>query len=270
MAKKRLSHDQKRKAKLAKRARKSPPATTSSLAYTGNKYKTEEYAPVMHATETGIYQAYVVTDRQLTDRAVRQALEKLVTQMRAGQLPPFDDSAEVQYVRGEEVDLVIHFIRSNWNHLFEYQPHPGTEALIGILRTLLGSVDNWSTPSPSSRGYLNFVEGFLRKTGVNVQKMAPDTMEPVEEPEDELLEIGRDWIESGDAADRADFMDLAERMIAGGDGNHVAEVAQRLIGEAVNSPYTHELSVLSVRAQNARPGLPGEGQRHLEPPRPNE
>jgi hypothetical protein len=257
MARKRLSHDQKRKAKLAKRARKAPPlAGPSPLAYKGNTYKSPEYVPVVHATETGIYQAYVMSERQLTDRAVRLALEKMVTQMRAGQLPPFEDTGEVKHVPGEEVDLVIWAIRHNWHHQFEHEPHPGTDVLIGVLRTLLSSVDTWGTPSPTSRGYLNFVEGFLRKTGVTVEKLDPHTMEPEEEEEDDLLDLGRDWCETGDAQDRADFLRTAEEMIAAGQGNHVAEVAQRLIGEGLNSPCTHELSVLAVRAQQASPPLP--------------
>ena len=65
--KKRLSHDQKRKAKLAKEARKNPPR--SVLAYTGNKYKTDALTPVFLATETPIYEIFVLTDGQLTDQS---------------------------------------------------------------------------------------------------------------------------------------------------------------------------------------------------------
>jgi hypothetical protein len=248
MAKKRLSHDQKRKAKLAKRARKGPAPV--SLAYEGNKYKTEELVPVMHATETGIYQAYVMTKRAVTDHTVRAALEKLVLQMRAGELPPYEHSCEAHYAPGEEEDLVIWAIRHNWHHLFEELPHPGTANLIGVLRTLLGSVEVWSTPGPSSRGYLHYVEGFLKKTGVEVHA------EDEDEDEDELLELGRDWCEDDDDEARADFLEMAEELIAGGEGEYVANTAQQLLGEYGTGPHVRELSLLSIRAQNAPRQLP--------------
>ena len=47
----RRSHDQKRKAKLKKRAERS--RKHESLAYHGNKYKTPEFVPVMYRTEVG-------------------------------------------------------------------------------------------------------------------------------------------------------------------------------------------------------------------------
>src|SRR5205823_8540539 len=90
MAKKRLSKDQKRKAKLAKRASRAPQPL--ALAYTGNKYKTDELVPVFHSTEVGIYETFVMTNRQLTDRTVASALQKLVEQMRQGSLPPFEET----------------------------------------------------------------------------------------------------------------------------------------------------------------------------------
>lgn len=48
MAKK-LSHDQKRKAKLKKRAERV--RSHESLAYTGNKYKTEKHTHIFLASE---------------------------------------------------------------------------------------------------------------------------------------------------------------------------------------------------------------------------
>ena len=61
--KKRLSHDQKRKAKLAKEARKNP--QRSPLAYTGNKYKTDELVPIVYETELAIHEADAITGRRL-------------------------------------------------------------------------------------------------------------------------------------------------------------------------------------------------------------
>src|SRR5262249_48392573 len=90
MAKKKLSHDQKRKQKLARRASRQR-EEQSSLAYTGNKFKTDALTPVFFTTESAIYEVSEMTEGQLLDRHVRAALEKLVLEMRAGPLPPFEN-----------------------------------------------------------------------------------------------------------------------------------------------------------------------------------
>ena len=56
MAKKRQSHDQKRKAKLkARQKRRRPsPGSLSPLAYEGNTFKNQELIPAVAATESGI------------------------------------------------------------------------------------------------------------------------------------------------------------------------------------------------------------------------
>src|SRR4051794_27674638 len=99
--KKRLSHDQKRKAKLAKEARKNP--QRSPLAYTGNKYKTEELVPIVYETELAIHEADAITGRRLTDRVVEAALEKLILEMRRAPLPPLEGTRALEYREGEEV-----------------------------------------------------------------------------------------------------------------------------------------------------------------------
>ena len=59
--KKQLSRDQKRKAKLAKKAKRHEPHL--DLAYQGNKYKTPELSPVFYEAELAIHEADVATDR---------------------------------------------------------------------------------------------------------------------------------------------------------------------------------------------------------------
>ncbi len=78
----RMSRDQKRKAKLKKREKRS--RTHEPLAYKGNKYKTDEFAPIFYRTELGIYESYVICDRELTDDEVEAGIERLVIQMREG------------------------------------------------------------------------------------------------------------------------------------------------------------------------------------------
>jgi hypothetical protein len=247
MAKKRLSRDQKRKVKLAKRAQKEHKA--SSLAYTGNKYKTDALSDVYLATETAIFESFVMTNRELTDDMVEAALERLVHHLRDADLPPFDLTKTIEVTPGLETDLVIDNIRRNWHQLFEQRQNPGTEQMVGAVRTLLGSIDVWRTPGKSSRGYLRFVEGFVRKAGVSVSRYSED-LEPAEEPRDELLDLGRAWCVDGNEEAAHDFRSLAQSLTRSGEAERVAQVCQQLLGEAADNPRVHpELSALAIQAQ---------------------
>ncbi len=246
MSKKRLSHDQKRKAKLAREAKRhrEPP----SLAYEGNKYKTDEFTPVFFETELAIYEVYVLTDRKLTDRAVRSALEKLVLQMRRGPLPPLEEGAAIELTPGQEEELIVPRIRSHWKEL---APRPRPDDLIGVVRTLLNSINVWTSPGPESRGYLHYIEGFLKKQGVSVDKVSPEGGVLPGPEEHELLEIGRAWCHEGHREAHDDFFDLAEEMIDTGEAETVVSVCHRLMGEAKPGRTMEELMAVSLKAQQA-------------------
>lgn len=89
-------------------------------------------------------------------------------QLRQGPLPRWEDSDTLEYVRGQEDDLIISNIRRNWHDLFQSRPRPRPETLSGVLGTLLHSNQVWGSPSPQSRGYLHYMEGFLKKAGASV------------------------------------------------------------------------------------------------------
>ena len=191
----RLNRDQKRKAKLKKRAERS--RKHEALAYTGKTYKTDEFAPIFSRTEVGIYEAYVMGDRVLTDDEVEAAIEHLVTLMRQGPLPPLAETGSVTLTEGGEEELVIANIRRNWQIRAEEGTLPGRDDLIGILRTILHSIAVWRSQSLHSQGYLRYVEGFLKKLGVSVRRVTPDLV-PIPEPEeDPLLALGRAWVAGG-------------------------------------------------------------------------
>src|SRR5206468_5608884 len=132
----RQSRDQKRKAKLEKRARRSQPHV--SMAYHGNKFRTEELVPALFRTETGIYESFVMSDRQMTDKTVVTALERLITQMRQGPLPALPGGEGVDLA--DETDLILFNIHRNWQSLADDPRPPTRDELIGVLRTILGSI----------------------------------------------------------------------------------------------------------------------------------
>lgn len=252
MAKKsRLSRDQKRKAKLAKEAKRS--RQRESLAYEGTKYKTEELVPVHFSTEQGIYQAYVMTDGRLTDRDVESALENLIRQMRAGPLPPLSETLETGPGEGEFEDLVIWNIRRNWQELFETQPRVGADNVIGVLRTILASINTWSFPGPESRGYLHYLKGFLKKAGVSIEVLSEDDEPPTDPDEDDLFAAGQAWCQEDDPMGGAEFRQLAEKMMRSDRAEVVAEICQELLSEARRPEISAELSALSIMAQHKLP-----------------
>ena len=73
------------------------------------------------------------------------------------------------YRQGEEEKLVIDHIRSRYFDLFRTEPDPGRDALVGVLRSLLASIDAHSSINPQSRGYLEFLEDFLARAGVRIE-----------------------------------------------------------------------------------------------------
>ena len=235
------------KKRKVKRARRAPKRV--SLAYHGNKYKKEELVRTLMRAEVGIYESFVMTDRQLTDHTVEAAVEELVLRMRRGALPELEDTASVDIGERGEAGLVIWNIRRNWCHLFETEPPPSRENQIGILRTILGSIDVWKSVSPTSRGYLRYLEGFLQKLGVTVEAYSSDGTPFQETEDDDLLSIGRDWCGNDDPEAAAAFRNLAEYMIRSGDEERVVDVCQQLIGESPASEAFPELAEFSIRAQ---------------------
>ncbi|MEO8497404.1 MAG: hypothetical protein ABI614_20225, partial [Planctomycetota bacterium] len=151
MAKDRHARDQKRKKKLEERKRKA--RQNESLAYLGEKFKADELVPTWMHTEIGIYEAYVMTGRQLFDQTVVSALESLIRQIRTGTLPPYEDTSEVHYDADRENEFVIENIRRNWAGHFANEWKPPSDKLIGVLRTILGSIEKVRAPGPRSQSY---------------------------------------------------------------------------------------------------------------------
>jgi len=175
------SHDQKRKAKLKKRAERS--RKHGALAYTGNKYRTDEYAPIFLASERGVMEAHLLLGRSLNDDDVEEAIESLVTQLR-GTLPPYPTEEEASELPDEPRDVIIASIRRNWLNLLEDGRGPSRDDLIGVLGTTLASIDVWRDPERGSMGYLRYLENFLASAGLSIRVEKRVRELPPESPED--------------------------------------------------------------------------------------
>lgn len=230
MAKDKRTRDQKRKAKLAKERQKA--GKSNSLAYMGDKYKTKKLVHTLMNAEIGIYESYVMADRKLLDQTVRSALENLIKKMQAGTLPPLSEATEVSYEVGQEEDLVIGNIRRSWARHFATEWRPPKDERIGVLRTILGSLEKMRSPGPRSQSYMHHIAGFLtKKLGVKVEAFSGD-MTPIPEPEeDELLLLGRQCMSGDTETAKDEFRELASDLLKSGQAQRVLDSCHHLLGE---------------------------------------
>jgi hypothetical protein len=234
MAKDKRNRDQKRKDKLAKKQRGLRKST--SLAYMGDKFKSDELIPTWMHAEIGIYESYVMTDRRLLDQTVATAVEKLIRQMRTGSLPIDSDPAEIHYEIGQEEDLVIGNIVRNWAIHFQSEWRPPRDQRIGVLRTILGSIEKMRAPGPRSQSYMHHITGFLTKQlGVKVESFSSDMERLPEAKEDELIEIGRRWISGNETTERNEFREMVDDLLSDGRADRVLDSCHRLLGEQSDS-----------------------------------
>lgn len=246
-------NEKKRKKKLAEKKRKA--RQTESLAYMGEKYKKDKLIPTWMHAEIGIYQTYIVTDRKIIDQTVIAAIERLIRQMRAGALPPLTETAEIHYEVGREEDLLIENIRRAWAAHFATEWRPPRDDLIGVLRTILGSIEKVKAPGPRSQSYMRHIEGFLtKKVGISVKRFSADR-KPIPEPkEDELVRLGRQWTTDGNQDARTEFIDLATHLMKNGQASRVIDACHLMTGE-LSDPASEMVDELIILTQQARESL---------------
>jgi hypothetical protein len=77
------SHAQKRKAKLAKRAKKES-RNEGPAPYSGRKYQAPEWCQHVFATEKAIHETIKLSNSTLTNQQVKAALVAIIEDMRLG------------------------------------------------------------------------------------------------------------------------------------------------------------------------------------------
>jgi hypothetical protein len=214
--------------------------------------------------EVGIYETYVITERRLTDRQVRAALEYLIRELRGEKPVPPASNPQTDNDRGEPEDLIAARVKDHWRDLFARRPRHSDSDLVGILRTILSSIRVWSRPGPESRGYLHYLEGFPGQMGVHAEALpstqasAGEKERPISEEEERLTRLGDAWIASCDPVEKKEFFEAAHALLQEGKAGMVLEVCQGLLGKANDVGLNAELEeILQAAWKQEPPELPG-------------
>src|SRR5262245_11366926 len=110
--------------------------------YEGSKYRADQWTDVFFEIEYSIYQAIQQSDHRLTNDQAEAAFKTLVRSLRRGEpAVPAEPMPPPIYVPGEEVAFLTAMIRQSWAALFADGRTVASGDLIGILRTLLFSME---------------------------------------------------------------------------------------------------------------------------------
>ncbi len=156
------SEDHERRAKLAKRAQGSP-VDRPVKPYAGSKYQADAWIPHIYETELAVFETILASNRTLTNEQVGQAFVRLVRGLRNGEPGPLpEDAPKLEFAPGGEVDYLIWNVRRHWRMLFKDTEPVSSPDLIGILRTLLHSLELRVWLTGPSLGYVAFLEEFMQ------------------------------------------------------------------------------------------------------------
>jgi len=164
------ARQRKRKAReVAKTRQRSEPA-----AYHGTKYFTPRLFGYRLAAEMGINEADNFLRGKLTDTEVSDAVKGLIMAIRQSR-PPSD------FCHTREQQLVIWRIEKAWREGLRQGIKVGRDGLVGVLRSILGSIESHTSPVPGARSYLDWLEGLIAE----VVEMAQEEKGTEEEDEEE-------------------------------------------------------------------------------------
>ncbi len=159
-AKQSLSREEKRQAKLARWGKSKSEYEVTPLS--GPHYQSDDWIPHVHATESAIHEVIELSGRRLTNDHVKTALTRLAQQLRRGEsatLPA--DSPEMPFSPDQICEYVIWNIRRYWTDLVAQYGTVRGDDFVGILRTLLRSIESRAWHTGPDLGYVAFLEEFL-------------------------------------------------------------------------------------------------------------
>jgi hypothetical protein len=226
------------------------------LPYEGNRFKSDAYIPAVFATECGIFEGFVAMDRKLTDDDVAASLTSMIRDLRQGTIRPLPDPDRPETLQGEYPSPIEQAIRKNWDDFAARGGRLSRDEQIGILRTLLNSINIFGSGQRASRGYLSFVEGLMTRAGVEVLPCDEhgsllDNPGESKDPEmEELTDLADDWL-TGEPEARRPFFDLARHLIRQGRGREVGEAARSILGQYDTGTEMPLISVLALEADNS-------------------
>jgi hypothetical protein len=141
----------------------------------------------VYTTEKAIYEVIQLTERKLPNDEVKKAFEQLVLELRRG-LPPAlaADEPEPALQVGQASDYVVWNIRRRWAEFFATVGSVAVAELIGVLRTLLHSIEAHQWNTDRQRGYVAFLQQFLEERGLDKDiELVLDEEEDEDLPDDE-------------------------------------------------------------------------------------
>ncbi|MFL5338634.1 MAG: hypothetical protein ACJ8F7_00570 [Gemmataceae bacterium] len=161
MAKDNRSRDQKRKANLKAEAKNQRVAKVAP--YEGRKYQSDVWTPYVYEVEVGIYDTIELSRRTLTNATLKAVLIDLVKRLRQG-LPAAlaDSEPDLAYSKETEHEYLVWVIRRQWRSALEKYGAASPDDLIGILRTLLNSIEAHRWNTGEARGYVDFLVKFMK------------------------------------------------------------------------------------------------------------
>lgn len=136
------------------------------LEYTGARYQSPRYTLPLMMVELGIRNADRASGGKLLDSGVRCTLAFMVKQLHNGPQDVVEGLVALRELPFDDADQrrILASIVDEWLAYFEHSPRLSRADAVGILRTLVHSLDVRTEMRPNGRGYLHFLEEFLPET----------------------------------------------------------------------------------------------------------
>lgn len=227
MAKKKLSRDQKRKQKLAKR---DPGEGMRAQRQTQmNAFRAE--------TEDVIYDTFIQGAFRMFDADARELAKQLVSVAQSGNLA-VDESAQTN-----AQTLLLHNVKQHWaaqQSLAKLPPLAAAQTMQSLV-THIESI----TMQGDSQAYLRYLQGTLKGALALVEGEPVQAPEPKpndwSSTEDSLRKLGLAWLRNSNEETWQAFHGEATRVIEGGDGRAASHVCQYLYGLIQQDPVEQAL-----------------------------